>query len=164
MLHPAYTRAHAHKHTHTSTHTIQQSVPLSYSIQACCVAFDFIPLVHPPATSRTSTTSTLISLLFPPHPLLLHPSHLQSHLPPLHLTMRVLAFFALLAAPALAFVPRMPAPVRARASLTLRFSGEYSEKVSHLSFLHVLSCALLPHASSPIFCGQFLVCHLGVGG
>ena len=43
--------------------------------------------------------------------------------------MRVLAFFALLAAPALAFVPRMPAPVRARASLTLRFSGEYSEKV-----------------------------------
>lgn len=43
--------------------------------------------------------------------------------------MRVLAFLALLAAPAFAFVPRMPAPVRARAGLTLRFSGEYSEKV-----------------------------------
>lgn len=43
--------------------------------------------------------------------------------------MRVLAFLALLAAPAVAFVPRMPAPVRARTGLTLRFSGEYSEKV-----------------------------------
>lgn len=44
--------------------------------------------------------------------------------------MRVFAVLALLAAPAMAFMPSMPAPVRARSSLLIvRSAAEYSEKV-----------------------------------
>ena len=111
---------------HTDNTAISATTSFAPLKRAAWLAISSSRRSCPPPPSPPRPPSHLTHTL---PPLLPYPSPHSHTPPPLYLTMRVLAFFALLAAPALAFVPRMPAPVRARASLTLRFSGEYSEKV-----------------------------------